>query len=495
MPTPILDPVLTFTGDLPNFLTQPPMTFAANANNSVLQWNAILQSYNASLVDFNAALLYVDGQVTLAEHQVTLAGNQVLLAADQVQLAADQVSYATIQAGYAETAKNIAFGLANIVGNWSDQTGAFPAFSAVFNNDKIWVAKVDIPDITLNQPTVANATWIDYYDEISAGTVVSGPSDVNATRIANVGWLQSRGFGAHPSITGSFIRAWPAGVSHFWANAMSDGPEPNAYGFATVTQNPVNDGYRINFQYYTSGARYVLWMRSGVSSGWLPDDVPAVVPVTRGGTGSETAAGALSNLGAAKAGIVTGSGITMFDGNMLGRPSGGTGTPEHMTPTAVLNFANAAKRGAIGSSLLTMSTARMLGRTAVGTGAPQEMTGTDVQAFVGISAGSGSLSGDAAFITDISYSFTKIGSLVTIAVKFYAKSGLLSTSSYGKASPGWGAGFPLPAQSGGGVATCQLNPAKTLIKMSLNSSGALYFAPNDTTSGDFTYTGSFSYTV
>jgi hypothetical protein len=61
--------------------------------------------------------------------------------------------------------------------------------------------------------------------------------------------------------------------------------------------------------------------------------------LAKGGTGSGTAAGARTNLGAAASGAVTGSGITMATARILGRTTALTGAIEEISIGLGLNFA------------------------------------------------------------------------------------------------------------------------------------------------------------
>lgn len=106
--------------------------------------------------------------------------------------------------------------------------------------------------------------------------------------------------------------------------------------------------------------------------------------VADGGTGSSTASGARTNLGAAASGDVTASGLTQATNRLLGRSTAGTGAVEEITPSAGLSLASGTLRTieAIGIACSDETTALTTGTAKATFRMPFALTVTDVRATV-----------------------------------------------------------------------------------------------------------------
>lgn len=85
-------------------------------------------------------------------------------ARDAAVIAKDLAEAANVSAqeakDLAEAAKNISLANANLKGYWDNQTGAAAVPYAVIWSSQVWMLTVDIPDVTLSEPSVGNTDWI-----------------------------------------------------------------------------------------------------------------------------------------------------------------------------------------------------------------------------------------------------------------------------------------------------------------------------------------------
>lgn len=145
-------------GDIPTDLTvpqrgDPPAIFTP-------QYQTFLDRMNDEVVpSMNALSAYFNESNTYVAQQVSLAADQVVLAADQVALAEAQVTLATQEADRAKDSADKSAASANFVGDWSDLTGVLAFPSSVYHDGNYWLNLVEIPDVTLSEPSLTNSDY------------------------------------------------------------------------------------------------------------------------------------------------------------------------------------------------------------------------------------------------------------------------------------------------------------------------------------------------
>lgn len=484
MPGPELNPVLTFTGELPDYLNQAPKVFAPLANKTVLQWNAVLLSYNASLADVNAALIYMDDQVAAAQQKVVDAGDagaiQVSLAADQVALAADEKNQAIVVKDSAVVASNIALAVSNIMGYWSELTEltAIPAWSGIFHNSKFWINKVATSKHSSNEPLVADGLWIDYFSEVSAGEVVSSSSDTTGTKLPNVAWVVDRGIGGSKDLRGYVITTPNDIVNKGFLSGFHDGGTlgiPGFVEFAEASYGTLNiygsfssaaAAKSFCLTFFCAGKMYIKQAIDSTTWGeWRQIDKPDVIPPEQGGTGETTLEAARTAMSAAKSGLVTDSGLTMTLNRLAGR-LGTDGLIQQLTAAQVKSLLS----GRVADAEITSATARIAGRVASGTGSLEELTANQVMEFLGIySASSGALS--SGYVTSASVQCRKLQGFVICNILFTTSVSGVGAVNFSAELP---AGFR-PAGTLAGVVDNYMGSDKNLV-VQIQTNGTLTFS-------------------
>ena len=105
-----------------------------------------------------AAQDWVDYQTDIAPEVNTWSGQANTLA---TTVNSDAAS-ASSSKDDAESAANIALGVANLLGNWSAQTGTTAVPASVYHNDDIWILLTDLADITASEPSFTNSDYTIY---------------------------------------------------------------------------------------------------------------------------------------------------------------------------------------------------------------------------------------------------------------------------------------------------------------------------------------------
>ena len=124
---------------------QDQTTFVTNAENHILalgthvtEVNTQIGQINTTVEEINTDILEIDDKVTQAE---TAEAN------------------ASVSATSAANSASLAALTANNLGAWSALTGSFDLGNSVNHNDSVWIANVDIADVTLSEPSSSNTDW------------------------------------------------------------------------------------------------------------------------------------------------------------------------------------------------------------------------------------------------------------------------------------------------------------------------------------------------
>ena len=152
----------------------------SNINASLITFNSDLGLFNTDFAAFNTdfgtfTTDYAQFQTdfgTFNTNFTTFSNNFTSFGTDYAQF---QLDFATIAgsvaaAGLSETnaaasavtsenASSISQSNANYVGDWADQTGALNIPASVRNDNAVWQLAVDLPDVTLSEPSGANTDW------------------------------------------------------------------------------------------------------------------------------------------------------------------------------------------------------------------------------------------------------------------------------------------------------------------------------------------------
>lgn len=440
--------------------TPPPNPFSQNRDT----FNTQMQEYvNWSAVfpdEINDFGVYVDAL------SVTVEGYK-----DSAETAATNAAASAVSA---DASASLSAAASNIGGTWSGLgSGAVTAFEAMYlHNDNWYIPLTNLADASSVEPgTDGGVTWYNYTSSVSAGNIVSGPTDTTGANLTNVSWLVSRGIGTgYDASVRTFTN--PSDLIDLGTiTGICDGSTLGISGltgtdYGTLTIKGMGDDASVaNAVSLTFIREGVIYTKSSVdASTW----------------GSWVATG----------GAITASAYTISTGSrLLGRSSASGGAPQELAPSDVRSIFDLAQSGAVGSSGLTMATSRLLGRSTAGTGAIEELTASNARALLGITFGSGSLTLASGYSAG-SYNYVKINNMVMLQVKFTADnsiSSLVSIFSHGFASD------IRPTGTAGGFASAHgWNDAKIAIGM---TSTLISFQPLEVPSGSRTYGGSLVYIV
>ena len=182
---------------------QDQTTFTTNAENHVTalgvhvqEVNTLIGQINTTVAEVNTDIEGIDEKVTQAETAETNAENSATSAANSASLAA-------------LTANNL--------GAWSSLTGSFTLGNSVNHNESVWIANVDIADVTLSEPSSTNSDWT---EASSSGIRWESPQTSNFTLVKGKKYPIDASTGSVDAALPSTITVGGTFVIHNNANSL-----------------------------------------------------------------------------------------------------------------------------------------------------------------------------------------------------------------------------------------------------------------------------------
>lgn len=124
---------------------QDQTTFVTNAENHILALGNHVTEVNTQIGQINTTVEEINTDISGIDNKVTQAETAEANASASATSAANSASLAALTA--------------NNLGAWSALTGSFDLGNSVNHSDSVWVANVDIADVTLSEPSSSNTDW------------------------------------------------------------------------------------------------------------------------------------------------------------------------------------------------------------------------------------------------------------------------------------------------------------------------------------------------